>query len=385
MSVLKNFVDLIEKSIEAGDFVKMTLSKPHEKETELKTVYGRLIDLKKTQNLSFTFSYQTKDLTKNYDITSGLLEIHQLVAAKFKNATLITSEWNYQLMTSKKGKMSLLRLKNTETATISTSHDREKKKLVSGDENYLKLLGVADQNGNVIPKMADKFKQINKYLEILEGMIVSTKLPKNIDIVDMGCGKGYLTFALYDFMTNKLGMQVKIVGVEVREDLVDTCNAIALKCGYENLKFQKNSIESFEQDKIDILIALHACDTATDDALYSGIKSKASLIVSAPCCHKQIRKQVKGKEQNSPLMKYGIFKERQFEMVTDTIRALILEKNQYQSNIFEFVSNEHTRKNILLVGAKSTKTPNVEHIDTKIEAIKSEFQIDKHYLEELIN
>ena len=199
----------------------------------------------------------------------------------------------------------------------------------------------------------------------------------------MGSVKGYLTFALYDYLKSTLKLNIKVTGIELRPELVEYCNTTAKKCGYENLKFMCQPIQEFEQDKIDILIALHACDTATDDAIAKGIIAKSQLIICAPCCHKKIRQQVKGKEQESPLLKYGIFKERQFEMVTDTIRALIMEEHQYQSKIFEFVSNEHTRKNIMLVGMKSD-SKNENLAQTKIKRIKQEFQIEEHYLETLV-
>ncbi|MEY3450690.1 MAG: hypothetical protein RL711_515, partial [Bacteroidota bacterium] len=197
-------------------------------------------------------------------------------------------------------------------------------------------------------------------------------------------GKGYLTFALYDFLKNKKGLNVTLVGIELREELVSFCNTTAKACGFEYLSFVCERIENYQENQIDILIALHACDTATDDALYKAIVSNASLIVCAPCCHKQIRQQVKGKTQESALLKYGIFKERQFEMVTDTLRALILEKHQYSTNIFEFVSNEHTRKNIMLIGSKSTEKNNEAAIDQKITEIKQTYQIDFQYLEQLL-
>ncbi|MDF1672752.1 MAG: methyltransferase, partial [Vicingaceae bacterium] len=130
---------------------------------------------------------------------------------------------------------------------------------------------------------------------------------------------------------------------------------------------------------------LHACDTATDDAIYKGLKSNAELIITAPCCHKQIRQQLKGKEQESPILKYGIFKERQYEMVTDTIRALLMEQHQYNTKIFEFISNEHTRKNVMLVGTKSSKKPDVKTIDEKIEAIKKDYNIEYHFLEKILD
>ena len=147
---------------------------------------------------------------------------------------------------------------------------------------------------------------------------------------------------------------------------------------------QVKQILSKDGDHTDILIALHACDTATDDALGKAISANANLVITAPCCHKQIRQQLKGKEQENPILKYGIFKERQFEMVTDTIRALILEKNQYSTKVFEFISNEHTRKNVMLVGQKSNKKPDTEAIAKKIDDLKKEYHVESHYLETLV-
>ena len=232
--------------------------------------------------------------------------------------------------------------------------------------------------------MADKYRQINKYLEIIESLLKSAKLPKQINIVDMGSGKGYLTFALYDYLVNTKKFNATVTGIELREELVDYCNDIADKSDFKNLSFVAQPIQEYDNNKIDILIALHACDTATDDAIYKGLSSKAELIICAPCCHKQIRQQVKGKEQESPLLKYGIFKERQFEMVTDTIRALILEKNNYNTKVFEFISNEHTRKNVMLVGTKSSKKSNISKVDSKISELKDIYLIEEHYLETLL-
>lgn len=224
----------------------------------------------------------------------------------------------------------------------------------------------------------------NKYLEIIEGLIESVTLPEEIHIVDMGSGKGYLTFALYDYLANEKGLNVQVTGIELREELVAYCNDIAKKCGFDKLKFVCKPIQEYTEKRIDILIALHACDTATDDAIYKGIVSNAQLIVCAPCCHKQIRQQVKGIEQESPILKYGIFKERQFEMVTDTIRALILEQHNYHTKVFEFISNEHTRKNVMLVGAKDSSGIEDQTLQSKINDIKKEFHIDFHYLEKLV-
>ena len=284
---------------------------------------------------------------------------------------------------SKKKKVSYKTTQPSFKNKLPETHDKPKEKRAENSE-YLYHLGVTDKEGKVIPKMADKYRQINKYLEIIEAQIQSVKLPKHINIVDMGSGKGYLTFALYDYLVNQKGYTASVTGIELRQSLVDYCNDIAKKCDFKGLLFVAQAIQEYDNNKIDILIALHACDTATDDAIYKGLVSKAELIICAPCCHKQIRQQVKGKEQESPLLKYGIFKERQFEMVTDTIRALILEKNNYTTKVFEFISNEHTRKNVMLIGAKSSKKVDKKRIEAKISDLKETYQIEQHYLEGLL-
>ena len=218
----------------------------------------------------------------------------------------------------------------------------------------------------------------------MEYLLKKATLPENIEVVDMGCGKGYLTFALYDYLKNKRGLSVCVTGVEQREDLVSQCNTLAEQCGFADLHFVPGLIQTYQGKKVDILIALHACDTATDDALAIGIQSAASLIVCAPCCHKHIRQQLKGRPSQNPVLRHGIYKEREYEMVTDTLRALLLEKNNYRSDIFEFISNEHTRKNIMLVGIRQSRPVDIARIEKQIEWLKSSYGIEYHYLEKAL-
>lgn len=380
---LHQFFTHFQYSIQENNFVKLTLSKPLHKSNDLSNVYVRQIELRGEVHFQFLYRYKTNDQVKNYAFEESIEELTNLLSQKFRAATLFTLANDLLVFISKKKKVSYKTIQPSFKNKLPETHDKPKEKRAKNSE-YLYHVGLTDKNGKVIPKMADKYRQINKYLEIIEAQIQSVKLPNHINIVDMGSGKGYLTFALYDYLVNQQGYTVSITGIELRKSLVDFCNDIAKKCEFNGLLFAAQPIQEFDNDKIDILIALHACDTATDDAIYKGLVSKAALIVCAPCCHKQIRKQVKGKEQNSPLLKYGIFKERQFEMVTDTIRALILEKHQYSTNVFEFISNEHTRKNVMLIGAKSSKKVDSERIETKISELKNTYQIDQHYLESLL-
>ena len=252
----------------------------------------------------------------------------------------------------------------------------------------MQALGVLDAKGRIQKEKGDKYRQINKFVEIIDGLVRQhpvLKNKKNIEVVDMGAGKGYLTFALYDYLINIFKTTAAVKGVEIRPDLIEKCNKIAQKVGFKQLVFEEGYISDFPIDKTDILIALHACDTATDDAIFKGIQAKAELIICAPCCHKQIRQQIKGSEFLQPILDYGILKERQAEMITDTIRALLLEAKGYKTKVFEFISTEHTGKNVMIIGQKHTNSIDKPTILKKISILKETFGIDYHYLERLLN
>lgn len=380
MEEFKALFEEIQSSIVAGTFVKITLSKPIRKNDGLRNVYIRLVTIQDQQKFQFTYRNKTNDVVKNFSMDEALELIGELLMNTFRSGVVFTLPDDIQVFVSKKKAITLKKVAPSFTNKLPETHDRPKEKRAA-NKDYLFHLGVTDKEGNVIPKMADKYRQINKYLEIIESLINGVKLPKKIQIVDMGSGKGYLTFALYDYLKNDRHKEVSVTGIELRDGLVKYCNDVATKCGFEGLHFENKLIQDYDNKKIDILIALHACDTATDDAIAKGIVANASLVICAPCCHKQVRQQLKGVEQESPLLKYGIFKERQFEMITDTIRALILEKHQYATKVFEFISNEHTRKNVMLVGSKTTKKADTKDINHKIKDLKDQYHIDFHYLE----
>lgn len=382
MEALNLLWETFENSVERDDFVKFTLSKPLRKSEELQNVYIRLIYIKNQPTYSFTYRYKTRDEVKNYNFEEAKKHISELLENQFRAATFFCLQEDLMVFVSKKKLISFKTVPATFSHKPPEVHDRPKEKKVE-TAPYLVELGIMTASGDLIPKMADKYRQINKFLEIVEAQIKETTLPQSLHIVDMGCGKGYLTFALYDYLKNK-GLDVSVVGIELRQHLVDFCNGITQKCNYTGLNFVAQPIEEFDNDKIDILIALHACDVATDYAIAKGIQAKAQLIIVAPCCHKQLRQQTKNLTQSNILMEYGIYKERMFEMITDTLRSLIMQRNQYQTKIFEFISGEHTAKNIMLVGIRDTKKPNIDLINHKIQALKTEFQIEYQELERLV-
>lgn len=384
MNDFQYFFSAFKDSVTNNTFVKLTLSKPVRKSDNLPNVYVRQITLREQMYFQFTYRYNTNDQVKNYTLEDAIIELESLLLEKFRAGILFTLENDVLIFISKKKKISYKTNAPSFKNKLPDTHDKPKEKRTEKSE-YLQHLGITDKQHNVIPKMADKYRQINKYLEIIENQLSAVNTNTTINIVDMGSGKGYLTFALYDYLVNTKNYNVSVTGIELRDNLVNYCNDIAKTCGFDNLNFIAQPIEDYDNAKIDILIALHACDTATDDAIFKGLSAQAELIICAPCCHKQIRQQVKGKPQESPLLKYGIFKERQFEMVTDTIRALILEQHHYNTKVFEFISNEHTRKNVMLIGSKSNKKKDTSAITSKIEDIKQQFQIEEHYLEALLN
>lgn len=380
--VHQKFVEKIAKSIDNHRFVKLTLSKPSTKQSELRNIYARIVELKKQNALSFTLRYQTKDETHNYPIQEGIDKVDNWLGNDFLNADLFTLDEDISLFYSKKRKPRIFTKKPSHKDLLPVQHDKEKKRWINtGNNIYLQEAGIIDQNGKILKRGQKKFRQINKYIEIINNLIEQNPLPPNPSIVDMGSGKGYLTFALYDYLNNQMNLKATITGIELRSQLVQFCNRLAVKANFAQLSFLAQDIFSFPAKDIDMLIALHACDTATDMAIAKGIQSNATIIVVAPCCHKQIRQQMNCKTDLQAVLRHGILEERQAELITDGIRSLILEAHGYQTKVFEFISTEHTSKNIMIVGTKNKTNPKALE---KVNAIKKQFGIEYHYLEKLL-
>lgn len=393
---LDRFSQLLKTSIAEKKLVKLSLGNYQGNDKDLRNVYIKLVKIKRVDMLSFNYRYKTRDIFKNLSLEEGTRLIINFLSNDFKIGTLFTVEQEIIIEHDKKNIIKLReRFFNTKLQP-NLAHDKEKKRLIKPSDNpYLHALKITDAEGNVFKNAQDKYKQINQYIEILSSLIKELPAGTIKNVVDMGSGKGYLTFALYDYLHQQLNLKAKVTGVEFREDLVTLCNDIAKQANFDQLHFVEGTIEDYKVKEINLLIALHACDTATDDAIFKGIKAGAELIVVAPCCHKQIRREIeKHKVQNdvSFLTKYGIFLERQAEMVTDGIRALILEYFGYKTKVFEFISDAHTPKNVLVVGVKkaeSSKTKDQsekkEEILRKIKETKAYFGIDYHHLERLLD
>lgn len=382
------FLEQVNEALASGSFLKITLSNYTGSEPELKNIYLRLAEIKRQRKLSFTFRYKTRDIVKNFDLKEGEDLLAKYVQQEFRVATLFctTGDWSLQ---RKSDRWSIKQLAPSMTKPEgSLSHDKTKaRKITSTGKQYLVDLGLTDVSGTVFKNAQDKYKQINQYIELLSPLIASLPAGSINKVADMGSGKGYLTFALYDYLVNTLKQVVQVTGVEFREDMVRLCNQIASNAGFTGLGFVQGTIDAYDTTGLDMLIALHACDTATDDAIYKGIQAGAQLIVTAPCCHKQIRKEiVKGKQSNELdfLTQHGIFLERQAEMVTDGLRALIMEYFGYQTRVMQFISDQHTPKNVLIIGTRKSITDARKlEILEQIRSTKAFFGIGYHHLEKL--
>ena len=381
---LEKFLNQVSVAAEQSSLVKMTLSKPAQKHDELRNVYVKPVLIKEKRLFAFTYHYERRDEVKNYDASQMLDMLNEMLPNRFLNAVLFTVNEDVTLLVSSKGKATLQTKKVQECREQNLEHDKQKARLINPANPWWYQLGLTTREGKITADMQHKFKQIYKYAEIVESLIKPMKFDGTVHIADMGAGKGYLTFALYELLTQKLNMDVDIKGVEIRPDLVLKINEIIKSSGLKGLEFVESSIEAYHPEKLDVLIALHACNTATDDAIASGIKAGADLIVCAPCCHKQIRQEMERSGRYDAITRYGIFLERQAVMITDTIRALILEYFGYKTQVMEFIEMEHTPKNVLLVGRKTSKNAKDPKILQQIADLKARYGIERHYLETVL-
>jgi hypothetical protein len=380
---LDTFMELIAARLSDESLHRMTISNRHDKHDDLLKVMVKPIVTKQGRQLSFVNRYATRDITKNHAIDEGIALLKPLFD-RFDDVTLFTTTENLTMRRLGK-KRRFSSTAPTLAGTPSLSQDRIKQTLVPREGNlYLRELGVLTPAFEIKAKMQDKYRQICKFVEIFDSLIRKMQDSANLRVVDMGAGKGYLTFAIYDYLTRQLQGDATVLGIESRDELVDNCNAVARRVGYERLSFQCGTIDDTDVSGADVLVALHACDTATDDAIFKGISAGAELIICAPCCHKQLRGQLRASNDLTAILKHGILCERQAEILTDGIRALLLQASGYKARVFEFIMPTHTAKNVMIVGEKLASPPDPATALQQIAAIKAGYGIEHHHLETLL-
>ncbi|MDB5034525.1 MAG: SAM-dependent methyltransferase [Chlorobi bacterium] len=383
----EKFLEMFARSIREGTLVKLTLGKYRGSVPGLTAISIQMSLIRETHFLEF--DYRSAETTRTRrTIEEGTALVRELLGGDFRSGNLFTRTADYQIEYSKRLKTRFSASRPTFTEAPSMAHDREKRRLIETEGNiYLQRLGVIEESGRVKERMGDKFRQISRFIEIVAGLFAGSPLAerKELSIVDMGSGKGYLTFATYDHFTSVLGIATGVTGVEARPELVDLCNGLAEEAGFQRLRFRPGYIRDVAlEDGVDILIALHACDTATDEAIHKGITAGAGIIICAPCCHKEIRPQIVPPDVLRDMLGHGIILEREAENITDTLRALLLEYNGYSAKVFEFISTEHTRKNTMIVGVRHGRAVEREKIMARIEALKSFYGIERQALETLL-
>jgi len=372
---IKHCIAILSDSASNNSLVKGSLTNYRGEDATLKKVLFKPVSLKDVPHIQLVYRHASKDVTKNITPDHFILFIQEHLGHSFHGAFFATSDAEYTLQRLANNKYTFK--KKSANREVKTDHNRKKKYLISSDAAFLYHLGITTKDGKVHAKKQSKYRQINRYVELVSPHILSLK-NKAIHVTDMGSGKGYLTFALYDHLVqNKINITMD--GVELRKELVDTCNTIAASCDYTHLKFEEKTIQDYEK-KMDICMALHACNTATDDAIIKGLVSDSDLIIVAPCCHKQVRRSMTAEPlpENAILLDSGIHKERLASILTDVIRAQFLEAHGYEVQTMEFIDTAHTPKNVLLL-AKKKSSPDLNKMDS-IRRIMKQWGITSHYL-----
>ncbi|MBI4663582.1 MAG: SAM-dependent methyltransferase [Verrucomicrobia bacterium] len=440
----RQLIEHLATSLADGTFVRLILSRPVRPKGELVKVFARCVQLKRQPHLSFTFRYSTKDITKNMSLPAGIEWVRNHLGREFRSALLSTTQRDWQFSALESGGYRIVAHQPAITQAPPRDHDQPRKSILDESaHDWLQGLGVIDATGKVRDRMADKHRQINRYLEIFshladdcgwrvlggtgdqpvpsgdppDGTAESFKnqssaafasgftsmpvgesppgaggspaLPElqgaELLIGDMGCGKGYLTFGVWHLFRRIWHIRARVIGVEVRPDLADSSAKLAREIGAEGLEFIPGTIDSAELPRIDGLIALHACNTATDHAILRGIELGAKLILLAPCCHKELRPQMAHPEALAAVLRHGIMEERMAEWITDGLRALSLEWAGYCTKMFEFVSAEHTAKNLMISAVRGRRPFTSASARDHIVQLKSFFKIQSHLLDPLLD
>lgn len=399
---VERFMRLLAQAHEQHTLASVVLANPHGGEPQLQRVMVRPVVLKGEPQLSFVYRYQTKDITKNQPVAQALGTLRALLGQPFRNAHLHTPTEEVQLAISKKGKATVRVGKaqpSTHHAAVQApaqaqadpaqplGHNREKHRLLELSRPFLAELGVTDANGQLIPAMSRKWKQINKFVEVFSHALAASPLADapQIKVVDFGSGKGYLTFAIHDWLRHVRGVQAQVTGVELRDDLVQLCQKVITRLGLEGMDYEQGDVRDYQPQGLNVMIALHACDVATDYAIHLGVRAGADIIMCSPCCHKQIRPQLLSPHPLRPILQHGIHLGQEAEMLTDGLRALLLDAAGYDTQVFEFISLEHTNKNKMILAVKRSQAVDPAPVLAQIQEIKAFYGIKEHCLETLLH
>ncbi len=344
--------ETLSEIFENRTLVRMVAGNRRKKSLEYTRVTIKPVVIKNEYRYQSEYSYDKK--VTHLNINEGeILCFAMSLLDDFKQLNIFTTSGEVQVLASKADNPRVT-FRKTETKTAELSHNRDKNHLIPEGTpcDFLVRLGVMNKDGSVRPKHYHKFRQINRFLEIVEDSYPALPSDKTIRIIDFGCGKSYLTFALYHYLHIIKGRDVSIVGLDLKKDVIDFCSKTACELGYTNLTFLMGDIADYTGDNADMVVTLHACDTATDYALINAVNWNTKVILSVPCCQHELFSQIKN-DLHQPMLKYGIIKDKFTELLTDALRGLKLEEMGYKVSMIEFTPLEHTSKNIMIKAVKS--------------------------------
>ncbi len=406
----ERFLAVLASALASGQWRKLSLGRYRGEDKSLERVLGRPVMLRGVAHVQLVYRHSTQDITHNVPTSEALAVIDALVALKgFESAHLLSRSHEVQLTLKAKGgrDKSHLSMKavpedgaedgqaggkaeGDEAAAPASGHNREKVRPLTLQSPFWRDLGLshgAVDAPQLVPAMARKWKQINKFVEIFQSALKASALDQDtVRVVDFGCGKGYLTFAMHEALRT-MGRKPDVTGVELRPELVKLCNAAAEAHAMTGLHFDAGDVRTYTPLGLDVMVALHACDIATDFAIHLGLRARASIILCAPCCHKELRPQMHSPALLRPLLHHGIHLGQEAEMITDGLRALLLDAQGYDTQVFEFTTLEHTLKNKMILAVRRPQGPNSDQtaeIYRQIDAIKQFYGIRQQSLEGLL-
>ena len=356
------------------DFLGATLSNPKSKD-DVKKIKVRPLLKKDTLIFQCELFKNNQAFHENYD-TSEIVDVLTKYMEDFKQLQLETKRYYATALVSKKGKSTIKKkMQSGPVKEVNLSHNREKNYILQEGVcvPFLQDLGVMTSDGKIVRTKFDKFRQINRFLEFVEDILPQLSKEKEVTILDFGCGKSYLTFAMYYYLHELKKYDVRIIGLDLKKDVIKHCNELSVKYGYEKLKFLEGNIADYTGvDEVDMVVTLHACNTATDFALDKAVGWNAKVILSVPCCQHELNEQMEN-ELLAPILKYGLIKERMAALITDAMRAEYLEGQGYDTQILEFIDMEHTPKNILI---RAVKTGKKKENGDSIKALEEFFHVE---------
>lgn len=352
------------------EFITATLSNPRRKDGPVKIKVRPLL-----QKEHLLFQLELFQNNQAFHRNADSQEACELILGHMENMRQMqmeTQKYQYTVLVSKKGKVTIKKkAQKCERKDVDMSHNRKKNYVLEEGipVPFLQDLGVMTQEGKVVHSRFDKFRQINRFLEFIEDILPELDKGRELTILDFGCGKSYLTFAMYYYLHELKHYDIRIIGLDLKKDVIRHCNELSQKYGYEKLVFLEGNIADYTGvDKVDMVVTLHACDTATDFALAKAIGWDAKVILSVPCCQHELNRQIKN-EVLEPVFKYGLIKERMAALVTDALRAEYLEREGYDAQILEFIDMEHTPKNILIRAVKTGKKGRIQRLFKSVKNI----------------